>query len=408
MNREPIRYALKNKVFDFKLVVLVKKMARPDKESYFCVMNSFFQKYYTVLIKGGIITIFLAVVLFITGLTLSSHTDAATPLFTAINALSFIFCWIILAFLIHKFCVYKVLAVLALLVVYLVIPHYMGIWDNPITIPLFILFWLGVAYIVLPEFFKKYRVPILSVYGLVIAYNFFFFNMTPNHAEIHRLNLTNFMLFPIPVFAALWGYEQWRWLKKLKADKAKAELALLKSQINPHFFFNTLNNLYGLVVEKSEKAPEVVLKLSDMMRYTIYKGKEDVVLLNDEIIYLENYIELHKIRYQKKVEILFTHDVQEGLKVAPLLFIILLENAFKHGVEKMSENAFIHLRMQSQEKQLFFTIENSFDVSVSNLNNGIGLENLKKRLDYLYPNRHELIVEEKESVYKVLLNLELL
>lgn len=352
MNRQPMRYNSKNIVFDLKSVVLVKKMVRPDKESYFCVMNSFFQKYYRALIKGGIITIFLAVML--------------------------------------------------------VIPHYTGIWDSPITIPLLILFWLGVAYVVLPEFFKKYRVAILSVYGLVIAYNFFFFNMTPNYAENHRLYLTNFMFIPIPVFTALWVYEQWRWLKTLQADKGKAELALLKSQINPHFFFNTLNNLYGLVVEKSEQAPDVVLKLSDMMRYTIYEGKEDLVLLKDEISYLENYIELHKIRYQKKVEILFTNHVQEGLKVAPLLFIILLENAFKHGVAEMRENAFIHLRMQSQGKQLTFTIENSFDASTLNLNNGIGLENLKKRLEYLYPKKHELIEEGKESIYKVRLNLELL
>jgi len=213
---------------------------------------------------------------------------------------------------------YKVLAVLGLLVVMLVIPHYTGIWDNPFAVPILILFWLGIAYIVLPEFFKKYRIAIFSVYALVIAYNFFFFISTPDHAQNDRLNLINFLVIPIPVFAALWAYEQWRWLKTLKADKAKAELALLKNQINPHFFFNTLNNLYGLVVEKSEKAPELVLKLSDMMRYTIYEGKEDLVLLKDEISYLENYIELHKIRYQKQVEILFTHEVQEGLKVAPL------------------------------------------------------------------------------------------
>ena len=145
-----------------------------------------------------------------------------------------------------------------------------------------------------------------------------------------------------------------------------------------------------------------------MMRYTIYQGNEDLVAVKDEISYLENYIELHKIRYQKKVEILFTHDVEEGLKVAPLLFIVLLENAFKHGIEKMREDAFIHVEMESRGKHLFFTIENSFDKSVSNLNNGIGLDNLQKRMEYLYPQRHELIVEEKESIYKVRLNLELL
>ena len=169
-------------------------------------MNSFFQKHYTTIFKGGVISIFLAAML--------------------------------------------------------VIPHYKGIWNSPLTIPLLILFWLGVAYLVLPDFFKKYRVAILFVYGVVIAYNFFLFNMTPDQAENHRLNMVNFIFVPIPVFTALWLYEQWRWLKTLQADKGKAELALLKSQINPHFFFNTLNNLYGLVLEKSDQAPEVVLKLS--------------------------------------------------------------------------------------------------------------------------------------------------
>ncbi|PIB30630.1 hypothetical protein BFP75_02460 [Maribacter sp. 4G9] len=271
-----------------------------------------------------------------------------------------------------------------------------------------ILFWLGVAYFVLPEFFKKYRFPILLVYGLVIIYNFYVFNLTSDLPENHRLNLTNFMFIPIPIFVALWTYEQWRWLKMLKTDKTKAELALLKSQINPHFFFNTLNNIYGLVVEKSEQAPEVVLKLSDMMRYTIYKGKEDVVPLEDEINYLKNYIELHKIRYQKKVEIVFTHEVHECIMVAPLLFINLLENAFKHGVEEMRKNAFVRINMQSKGKQLLCTIENSFDERESNYSKGIGLENLKKRLDHLYPGRHQLIVEKKEFIYKVQLNLEIL
>jgi len=313
-------------------------------------MNSFFQKYNAALIKVGVITIFLAVMF--------------------------------------------------------VIPHYTGVWDSPITIPLLILFWLVVAYIVLPEFFKKYKATILIVYGLVIAF-ILILNMAPGYLGDERLVTVNLMIIPIPIFASLWLYEQWRWLKTLQADKGKAELALLKSQINPHFFFNTLNNLYGLVAEKSEKAPEVVLKLSDMMRYTIYEGKEDLVLVKDEISYLQNYIELHKIRYQKKVEIIFTHQVTDGLKIAPLLFIILLENAFKHGVEKIPNSAFINMRMQSQGKQLFFTIENSFDGDISKNHNGIGLENLDKRLDHLYPKRHELVVEKKESVYKVQLKLEL-
>ena len=100
----------------------------------------------------------------------------------------------------------------------------------------------------------------------------------------------------------------------MKIEKGKAELELLKSQINPHFLFNTLNNLYGLIVEKSDEAPEVVLKLSDMLRYTIYEGKEEFVFLKNEIVYLENYIALHKIRYQKNVDIFFNHKTEKDLK----------------------------------------------------------------------------------------------
>jgi LytS/YehU family sensor histidine kinase len=159
-------------------------------------------------------------------------------------------------------------------------------------------------------------------------------------------------------------------------------------------------------VEKSESAPEVILKLSDMMRYVIYEGNKDLVALKDEINYLENYIELHKIRYRRKVDISFTHMVEEELKVAPLLFIILLENAFKHGVEKTNGDAFIRLSLETQGKLVIFSIENSFDSSISNSADGIGLENLKRRLAHFYKKRHSLVIEQNEPIYKVQLNLE--
>ena len=120
----------------------------------------------------------------------------------------------------------------------MIVDDYMTIPNNPITFPLITLIWLGFAYLILPQFFKKYKIAILSVYGAVLSY-FFIFRMTPNYLENHHQNVINFMLIPIPVLIVLWIYEQWRWLKTLKADKGKAELALLKSQVNPHFFFNT-------------------------------------------------------------------------------------------------------------------------------------------------------------------------
>jgi LytS/YehU family sensor histidine kinase len=216
-----------------------------------------------------------------------------------------------------------------------------------------------------------------------------------------------FFLVPIPIFICIWIYEQWKWLKTLKAEKSTAELALLKSQINPHFFFNTLNNLYGLTVEKSEEAPEVVLKLSDMMRYTIYEGKKETVALKNEITYLENYIELHKIRYQKKVDISFIKNIKEDRSISPLLYIILLENAFKHGVERLTEDAYIHIEIESTSLGVSFTIENNFEENTDTEHSkGIGLDNLKQRLNLIYPDKHSLNIEESNLVYKATLVIE--
>jgi len=337
------------------------------------------------------------------------NPESVSPtVYYLVNVLSFFLCWVLAANLISRFPLYKVFGALGMLAIAIAIEYSLDVNNNPITIPLIILFWLVVANLIAPQFFNRYRAIILSVYGLLISYHFIVFVSTPLYTITHREDFARFILIPLPFFAVLWAYEQWRWLKILQVDKANAELALLKSQINPHFFFNTLNNLYGLVVEKSEAAPAVVLKLSDMMRYTIYEGKEEFVLLKDEINYLENYIELHKIRYQKRVDISFTHEVQEGLKVAPLLFIILLENAFKHGVEKIRDGAFIHLHMESRGKYLAFRIENSFDQTAQRGPGGIGLDNLKQSMAHTYRNRHELSLREKESSYEVQLNLELL
>jgi len=210
---------------------------------------------------------------------------------------------------------------------------------------------------------------------------------------------------PIPILFSLWIFEQWKWLQNLKAEKLETELSLLKAQINPHFFFNTLNNLYALTIKNSEKAPEVILKLSDMMRYTIYEGEKESVKLQDEIEYLKNYIELHKIRYKKTVEITFNHDVDTSLTIAPLLFIILLENAFKHGIDSLSENAFVTIDLYEEDKFIYFIIENNFDPKEKSESGGIGLKNLKRRLSLLYKDNHELKVDITNNSYKTTLKI---
>ena len=196
-----------------------------------------------------------------------------------------------------------------------------------------------------------------------------------------------------------------RSLMRLKHENTKTELLHLQNQVSPHFFFNMLNNLYGLVEKDPKQARSLILKLSDMMRYSIYDGQKDWVALEEEVEYLQNHIELHKMRYHKKINTHFELDIQEeDMKVMPLLFIILLENAFKHGVEKLRADAYVSVSMIAIGGEICFMVENNFDAT-DDATPGIGLQNLKRRLELAYPRRHELTFEVIEDVYKAQLIL---
>lgn len=201
----------------------------------------------------------------------------------------------------------------------------------------------------------------------------------------------------------VWLVRQIIFITKLKNEKMKAELMLLKSQVNPHFFFNTLNNLYGLVGKDPQKAQELILKLSDMMRYSIYEGEKETVTLREEVEFLKNYIVLHKMRYHKQINVNFNCEVDGDRKIAPLLFIMLLENAFKHGIENLRENAYIKMSLTTLQNEIYFTIENNYERSEKQ--SGSGLKNLKRRLELIYPNQYELIFSVTESVYRTQLIL---
>lgn len=322
--------------------------------------------------------------------------------------LIFGFWWLIASFALHYFKSLKkkkviIIKVLVLCIIMFMIfgtESYFNIPDHPIVIVLIVLFWLGIFYLFFPTFFTKYRVLILSIYGLIIAY-FLYLRIDENYQELYQDRAFSLLMIPIPIFFIVWIYEQWKWFNTIKSEKAKAELELLKSQVNPHFFFNTLNNLYALTVKHSDKAPEVILKLSEMMRYTIYEGKNDRVLLSEEVTYLENYIALHEIRHHKNVSIQFEHSISPEDKIAPLLFIILLENAFKHGVEKLTNDAYVKIKLRSDQKGIYFSIENNYESDTEQKEEGIGLENLKRRLLLIYPDAHTLTIDHSLSTYKV-------
>lgn len=225
-------------------------------------------------------------------------------------------------------------------------------------------------------------------------------------------NLEGFVEFIVFYFIAIfitisyWLFKQIKSIIRLKNEKAQTELMHLKSQVNPHFFFNMLNNLYGLVDKDPKKAQELILKLSDMMRYSIYDGQKETVLLSEEITYLQNYIELHKMRYHKTIDVKFKVDIEgNDFQIMPLLFIILLENAFKHGVENLRNNAYVHIDMKAENNQVNFDIENNFDNSITNEQGGIGMNNLKRRLELVYPKSHTLTITKTATVYKAQLNI---
>ncbi len=207
-------------------------------------------------------------------------------------------------------------------------------------------------------------------------------------------------LFFLGIF---WLVRQVIFISRLKNERIQAELALLKNQVSPHFLFNTLNNLYGLVASDTQKSRELILNLSELLRYSIYESEKETAAIGDEILLLKNYIALHQVRYHKQMDIDFHCDADETRQVVPLLFIILLENAFKHGIESLRTNAYIKMSIITSQSQLQFTIENNYEKRERTP--GIGLKNLKRRLELTYPDQYELTFLVTETVYRAQLIL---
>lgn len=206
-----------------------------------------------------------------------------------------------------------------------------------------------------------------------------------------------------------WAKHQ-REKKELEKQTMQSELRFLKSQINPHFLFNTLNNLYALTLKKSEKAPEIVLKLSEMMRYMLYECNEKYVPLSKEVAYMQNYIELEKLRQGKGADMSFEiHGEIRDQKITPLLLIPFIENSFKHGVKNTLQDGFVHITMIVEEQFLQFEVINSKPAlapkNEHNKSGGIGLVNVQRRLNLIYPDKYELQVNNTPNTYQIILTL---
>jgi sensor histidine kinase YesM len=205
-------------------------------------------------------------------------------------------------------------------------------------------------------------------------------------------------------------YKNIRERQELENQTMQSELRFLKSQINPHFLFNTLNSLYALTLKKSDLAPDIVLKLSEMMRYMLYECNEKSVDLSKEVNYIRNYLELERLRQGNNVDIRFeVEGYISDQKIAPLMFIPFIENCFKHGLGHHLSRGFVNIQMKVKDSVVDLFIENSKAESMPKplhpRSGGIGLVNVCRRLNLLYPNRYKLDLEDAPNTYTVNLKL---
>ena len=208
-------------------------------------------------------------------------------------------------------------------------------------------------------------------------------------------------------------YKDQQEAKSLEKEKLEAELKFLKSQVHPHFLFNTLNNLYSLTLKKSDNAPEVVLKLSELMSYMLYDTVAKQVSLSKEINYINHYIDLEKIRYGERLDVSFNISGDlSGKMIAPMLLLPFIENSFKHGVSGELETVWVSFDLHVTEDKLVFKVENSKSpeddhLKISSYRSGIGLKNVKRRLDLIYADNYDLKIFDEKDTFLVVLKLKL-
>ncbi len=290
-----------------------------------------------------------------------------------------------------------------------------------------ILVYLNLFYLV-PNFLAKralvYLGFVLAICAIVTPLEVLVLYLKLSGEDNYRNNLINHQgdIFVAFVFVTLLStvlrliMDWWRYQTEkqvLLTQTIQSELRFLKSQINPHFLFNTLNNLYALTLRKSDQAPEIVLKLSEIMRYMLYECNERRVHLTKEIQYIHNYLDLERLRQPKEADISFLTEghISEQM-VAPLLFVPFIENSFKHGLNhQVLGGGYVRMRLTVQGEDLEFFIENSKVDALPRQGHprsgGIGLANVRQRLRILYPENHALYVEDEPNRYAVTLHLKM-
>ncbi|MCK5677762.1 MAG: sensor histidine kinase [Flavobacteriaceae bacterium] len=306
--------------------------------------------------------------------------------------------------------------------------YWYSLKSNLVEFPLHIIITYFVIYYLIPKFIvkKKYiHFFILLIVSLGLLYiirtglNYFLVskNIWPEAEGIQQAFTFNHIIavvlgeiYVISLVSVIKLTNDWineiRKNDALKKIQLRTELNFLKTQIQPHFYFNTLNNLYALVIDKSPKAPDVVMKLSEIMQYVLYEAKEPRISLLKEINYVHSYLELEKLRYENKIKsiINIVGDVDD-IEIPPLLFLPFIENCFKHGT-KNNDDIKVEIGFEINNNFLSFTVDNTFQNNDEKfIKHGIGIENVKRRLFLLYKDDFSLETKIKNNKFKVLLKL---
>lgn len=241
-------------------------------------------------------------------------------------------------------------------------------------------------------------------------YRFGFFDLSSHMTQ--TLNIYMIAAFAVSIKLLKNVYEKQYTNQMLSRQKLEAELKFLKSQFNPHFLFNSLNNLYGLALKKSEKTPEAILTLSSLLNYMLYECGNERIPLEKEIDMLNDFIELEKLRYGSRLNVDFNIKGKIlGTEIAPTLLFPFIENSFKHGASNEYDKCWINIDLSVEENIFLFSIENiksrKNEDDLLYKTEGIGLKNVKRQLDLIYPGRYELNITEKEKSFLVLLKITL-
>lgn len=293
----------------------------------------------------------------------------------------------------------------------------------------FALYFLMPRYLFKEKYFQflVYLIILILLFSCLIWVNYVFVQnpvfwyekgYTPELLNPGKMLKSTTKIYPV-VFLAIvlkwfkYWYQEQKSNQLLVEEKLKAELNFLKAQVHPHFLFNTLNNLYALTLKQSKDAPDVVLKLSDLLNYMLYECNADVILIEKEIKLLKDYIALERIRYGDRLNISFNVIGKSGgMQLAPLMLLPFVENSFKHGVSEEMDESWVSIDLELKPDKITLKVENSKSkngdrVDQFEYKKGIGLKNVQRRLELLYPEKHELEMHDSEDSFLAVLTIDL-